>query len=320
MIKYKPILIVAGEPNSIFIEILIKALIKKRYKSSIILICSKNILELQMKKLKINYPFEILNPQKISKIKLNNTKINIIDIHYSSSKPFQKISSNSNKYISNCFEVALNLIEKGLTNKLINGPISKKSFLKKNFLGITEYLVKKTKTKKYAMLIYNKKLSVCPITTHLPIKSVAKTLTKKIIIDKILLINNFYNKYFNYSPRIAVTGINPHCETISGYDEDKEIVKPAVKFLKKKVNIKGPIAADTIFLKNNRKKFDVIVGMYHDQVLTPMKTLYEYNAVNITIGLPFLRLSPDHGPNEVMMGKNLSNPQSLIECLKFLDN
>jgi len=320
MKNYKPILIVAGEPNSVFIEIFIKSLINKKYKSPIILICSKNILELQMKKLKMKFPFEILNSQNINQLKLNNTKINIIDINYSSSKPFQKISSNSNKYIKNCFEVALDLIKKGLTNKLINGPISKKSFLKKNFLGITEYLVKKTKTKKYAMLIYNKKLSVCPITTHLPIKNVSKTLTKKLIIDKILLINSFYNKYFNYSPRIAVTGINPHCETISGYDENKQIVKPAVRFLKKKVNIKGPIAADTIFLKNNRKKFNLIVGMYHDQVLTPMKTLYEYNATNITIGLPFLRLSPDHGPNESMMGKNLSNPRSLIECLKFLDN
>jgi len=78
--------------------------------------------------------------------------------------------------------------------------------------------------------------------------------------------------------------------------------------------------ADTIFLKYNRKKFDVIVGMYHDQVLTPIKTLFEYNAINVTIGLPFLRVSPDHGPNENMVGKNLSNPLSLIRALEFLDN
>ena len=74
------------------------------------------------------------------------------------------------------------------------------------------------------------------------------------------------------------------------------------------------------FLKKNRKKFDVIVGMYHDQVLTPLKTLYEYDAINITLGLPFIRVSPDHGPNERMLGKNLSNPLSLIRAMKFLDS
>jgi len=73
------------------------------------------------------------------------------------------------------------------------------------------------------------------------------------------------------------------------------------------------------FLKKNRKKFDVIVGMYHDQVLTPLKTLFEYDAINITLGLPFLRISPDHGPNEKMLGKNLSNPLSLLKAIKFLD-
>jgi 4-hydroxythreonine-4-phosphate dehydrogenase len=83
--------------------------------------------------------------------------------------------------------------------------------------------------------------------------------------------------------------------------------------------VSGPFPADTIFLKNNRKNFDVVVGMYHDQVLTPLKTLYEYDAINITLGLPFIRISPDHGPNETMLGKNLSNPLSLLKAIKFLD-
>ena len=84
------------------------------------------------------------------------------------------------------------------------------------------------------------------------------------------------------------------------------------------MKVSGPYSADTIFLKENRKKFNVIVGMYHDQVLTPMKTLFEYDAINITLGLPFTRVSPDHGPNESMLGQNLSNPLSLIRAIKFL--
>ena len=88
---------------------------------------------------------------------------------------------------------------------------------------------------------------------------------------------------------------------------------------KLKYKITGPLPADTTFMKNNLKNFDVILGMYHDQVLTPMKTLFEYNAINITLGLPFLRISPDHGPNEKMIGKNISNPLSLIKAISFLD-
>jgi len=316
----KPILITAGEPNSIFIEILIKSLIKKKFKSPIVLIVSKKVLELQMSKLKLDYPFEILTEKDLFKNKLNNKKLTIINIEYNSQKAFEKISIKSNKYLKECFNLAIKLIKLGLTNKFINGPISKKHFLTNKFLGITEYLAKKTNAKSYAMLIYNKQLSVCPITTHLPIKHVAKNISKKIIINKILLINNFYIRHFNFKPKIAVTGLNPHCESVDSFNEDNRIIEPAIKFLKKKINIKGPFSADTIFLRKNREKFNLIIGMYHDQVLTPMKTLFEYDAINITIGLPFIRVSPDHGPNENMMGKNISNPESLYQAIKFLDH
>ena len=170
------------------------------------------------------------------------------------------------------------------------------------------------------MLIYNSKISVCPITTHLPINDISKKLNKSLIKDKITLINNFYKKFFGYKPMIAVTGLNPHCESIKKFNEDDKIIKPAIKYLNEKgLKISGPYAADTIFLKKNRSRFNVIVGMYHDQVLAPMKTIVEYDAINITLGLSFLRVSPDHGPNQNMLGKNLSNPQSLLNAINFLE-
>ena len=89
--------------------------------------------------------------------------------------------------------------------------------------------------------------------------------------------------------------------------------------MKKKIKVKGPFSADTIFIKDNYKKYNIIIGMYHDQVLTPIKTIFGFKAINITLGLPFIRISPDHGPNISMLGKNLSNPESLIEAIKFLD-
>ena len=125
---------------------------------------------------------------------------------------------------------------------------------------------------------------------------------------------------FKIRPRIGVLGLNPHCESIANFNEDEKIIKPIINNLKNKgYKISGPYPADTIFLKKNRKNFDIIVGMYHDQVLTPIKTLFEYDAINITLGLPFIRISPDHGPNESMLGKNKSNPLSLIKAISFLD-
>ena len=109
-------------------------------------------------------------------------------------------------------------------------------------------------------------------------------------------------------------------ESVNNFNEDEKIIKPTINYLKKlKYNISGPYSADTAFMRNNRKKFDVILGMYHDQVLAPLKTLFEYDAFNITLGLPFFRISPDHGPNEKMLGKNKSNPLSLIKAISFLD-
>ena len=317
--NYKPIIIVAGEPNSVFFELFFKV-IKKKIRSPIILIASKKIIIKQAKILKKKISFNITNESEIIKKKNDLKKINLIDIDFKQVYGFDKITSKSNHYIASCFDVAMRLLKSNVSNKFINGPISKKTFLKKKYNGITEYLAKKTNTKKFAMIIYNNKLSVCPLTTHLPIKYVSKKINKLEIIDKVKLINKFWKEKFNKQIKIGVTGLNPHCESIDSFSEDKNIILPTIKKLQKlKYNIEGPLAADTIFLKTNRKKFDLIIGMYHDQVLTPIKTIFEYDAINITVGLPFIRVSPDHGPNESMLGKNKSNYLSLLNSIKFLD-
>ena len=319
MKKFKPIIIVAGEPNSIFLEIFFKSL-KKNYSSPIILIASHKLLLAQMKILNFKKKIRLLEFEKLPKYVLNNETINLIDSNYIFSKTFLKISTKSNSYIKRSFDLAFKIIRSEITNKLINGPISKKNFLKNKYLGITEYIADKYSIKKKAMLIYNKNLSVCPVTTHLPLKLVSKKINQKNIIEKIELLDEFYIKNLRLKPKIGVLGLNPHCESIDKFNEDEKIIKPAINKMKKRgYRVSGPHSADTIFLNANRKNFNVILGMYHDQVLTPIKTLYEYDAINITLGLPFLRISPDHGPNEKMMGKNLSNPLSLIQAIKFLD-
>ena len=319
--KYKPIVIVAGEPNSIFLEIFLKTIRKFKTKHPLLLIVSSKLLKLHMAKLKIYKKINILNNQNLLKFKYKKNSINIYDINYNSKKAFKNSTIKSNIYLKNCFELAFKTLRKYKITKFINGPIVKNTFLKKKYLGITEYISKEFNIKKNAMLIYNKNLSVCPVTTHLPLKSVTSKITKKNIIEKIKLIDEFYKKELKKKPKIAVIGLNPHCESVNKFNEDEEIVKPAVKFLKKKkFKISGPFPADTIFLKQNRSNYDVILGMYHDQVLTPIKTIFEYDAINITLGLPFVRISPDHGPNKKMVGKNMSNPLSLMRAIEFLDN
>ena len=305
------IIVVAGEPKSIFLEVFFKAIKYKKYKSPIILICNKKILADHMKKNNFRRKLNILKLDELKKYKLSNVCINLINVKFNSSK--------ENQYLNESFEIAFSLIKEKLSSKLINGPINKSSFLNKKFLGVTEYVSEKFKVKNTGMLIYNKNLSVCPMTTHLPLKLVTKNITKKLLKEKIQLIHNFYRKHFKFNPKIAVTGLNPHCESILKYNEDYEIISKVINFQKKKINVKGPFPADTIFLKNNRKKFNVILGMYHDQVLTPIKTLFEFDAINITMGLPFLRVTPDHGPNQKMVGKKNSNPISIINALNFLD-
>ena len=114
--------------------------------------------------------------------------------------------------------------------------------------------------------------------------------------------------------------MNPHCETTDKISEEKKEIIPAIKFLKKQnIKLDGPFSADTFFLKKNISKFDVVIGMYHDQVLTPIKTLYEFEAINVTIGLPFVKVTPDHGPNYEMIGKNKSDPSSVFYAFKFLN-
>ena len=319
--NYKPIIVVAGEPYSVFLEIFFKSKKSNKFKCPIILIASHRLLILQMKKLNFNFKINLIDKNQVNFNKLDNKYINLINVNFNFKNIFGKISDKSNSYIDTSFKIGLEILKKNNCKGLINGPISKKNFLKQKFLGITEFLSSKVnKNNQIAMLIYNKKLSVSPITTHLPLKEVHKHITKKKIINQVKLIREFYINQFKKNPTIAITGLNPHCESNYKSSEEKNIIEPAIKyFIKKKYRVEGPYPADTIFMQNRSKKFNVILGMFHDQVLTPIKTIFGFNAINITLGLPFIRISPDHGPNISMLGKNKSDPTSLLEALKFLD-
>tara|TARA_B110000971_G_C19921580_1_gene459450 strand:+ start:34 stop:999 length:966 start_codon:yes stop_codon:yes gene_type:complete len=320
-VNNKPIIIVGGEPYGIFFEIFFKSKKKINLKRPVILIASKKLILLQMKKLGFNFKINTIDENKVNFDLLDKKKINLINVDFQFSKIFDKISNKSNSYINQSFDIALKILKENKCAGLINGPVSKKNFLQGKYLGITEFLANKKNIKdNFAMLIYNKKISVSPITTHLPLKVVHKFISKNKIINNVKIIVKFYKKYFKKIPKIAVTGLNPHCESNFKSSEEEALIKPAIELLLRNgYDVKGPFPADTLFMKEQLKKYDLVIGMYHDQVLTPIKTLFGFQAINITLGLPFIRISPDHGPNEAMQGKNLSDPKSLIEALKFLD-
>ena len=319
----KPIAIIAGEPNSISSEIIFKCWkLRKKFKlKPFIIIGSIHLLNLQKKKLKYNIPIQEINLNFKNKDLISN-KLLVYNIKFSQKSAFEKISSKSNNYIFKSFECALKLIKEKKILGIINCPVIKEFLFKKKHFGITEYLGRKSGAKdSEVMLIYNKKLSVSPLTTHIPLNLVSGKLRKMAIFNKVKTINAFYKKNFNKKPKIAILGLNPHNSYGQTKSQESKVIFPAIKKIKKEgIKVFGPISTDTSFIINDKKKFDVIFGMYHDQVLTPFKALFKYNAINVTLGLPFIRVSPDHGIAEDIVGKNIANPNSLMHSIKFFNN
>ena len=166
---------------------------------------------------------------------------------------------------------------------------------------------------------YGDKFSVSPITTHIPLNKVYQSITKDKIINKIKTINLYYKKFFKIKPTIVVLGLNPHNNEFSKFSKETKVILPAVNHLKKiGINLEGPFPADTILL--NKKKFNIIIGMYHDQVLPIFKAIHGFNAVNITLGLNYLRMSPDHGTAAKLIYKNKGNTSSLKKCINLFNS
>jgi 4-hydroxythreonine-4-phosphate dehydrogenase len=318
----KCIAIIAGEPNSISSEIIFKSWkLKNQFiHKPLFVIGSIRLLNLQRKKLKYQIKIKKIN----DRFRINDLKggeLPVYDIEYNQKKPFEKISNKSNKYIFKCFDAAIKFVKDKKILGFINCPISKEHLFKNKYQGITEFLSKKiSKIGNEVMLIYNKKLSTSPVTTHIPLSQVSKKISQYKIVKKVKIVNNFYKKIFNKKPNFAILGLNPHNFSLSKKSEEKEIINKAIKTLiKLKIKVTGPVAADSSFMIYRKYKFDVIIGMYHDQVLTPFKALYNFKAINITLGLPYIRISPDHGVAENITGKKIANPGSLIESIKFFN-
>ena len=314
------ILIVGGDPNSINSEILIKTWRKLNtsLRKRIILISNYDLISKQIKLLKL--------PTKISLVKdINQNKgeesLKILNINLNFKNPFKVEKSSASHFIKKSLNTAHNLALKNDVMGIINCAIDK-NLLGRKKIGVTEYLAAKCKIKNNSevMLIRNKFLSVCPITTHIDVREVPKKLNKHLIINKVKTINHWFKKNLGKKPSIGILGLNPHNAEYRKNSEEVRIIIPAIKKCKALgANITGPLVPDNIFIKDY-KNYDVLIGMYHDQVLSPFKSLFKFDAINITLGLKYIRLSPDHGTAYKLIKKNMADPTSLIQCLNFFKN
>lgn len=222
-------------------------------------------------------------------------------------------------------EAATNACIDGYASALVTAPIQKSTLYEAGFRypGHTEYLEAKFAGEKTApealMLLVGGGLRVALVTIHVPLKDVAPLITQSAIVRKGQILAHGLRQDFGItSPRIAVAALNPH----GGEDgalgrEEIDIIAPAVRTLASKgIDAKGPFPADTLFHEGARAKYDAVLCMYHDQALIPLKTLDFFTGVNVTLGLPIVRTSPDHGTALGIAGKGIANPSSFIAALK----
>ncbi len=321
----KVILISAGDPASISTEITIKALESSKINQNIepIIVSDPQLIKDCKKVIDSNIKInEIQDKIKFSDFKKNH--LNIISIKLSEKiifgKSHWKYSSFIKKSIITCIETE----RKSVASAIVTNPISKHIMHRSgfNFQGHTDFLASLSRYKKnpIMMLVINE-LKTIPLTIHVPIKNVPKLISKDLIQLTINIAKESLISLFKISkPRIIVTGLNPHAgENGDIGNEEKRIIIPAINEAKKKQDcfIEGPVSADTVFSFRKRNDYDIAICMYHDQALIPIKTLDFFNGVNVTLGLDFIRTSPDHGTGFDIAGKNIANPDSLIAAVNL---
>jgi len=205
---------------------------------------------------------------------------------------------------------------------LVTGPINKKIINDYGFefSGHTEFLADISNTKNVVMLLANSKLKVALLTTHLPLSKVSESITSKKIIETTKILNDSLKKLWNIkNPKISILGLNPHAGE-GGFlgNEEIEIIEPAIRTLhQENLEIDGPISADTAFLEEKLNKYDAYLAMFHDQGLPVLKSMGFGDSVNITLGLPFPRISVDHGTAYELAGKNKADPSSFKKSMEL---
>ncbi|WP_208437498.1 4-hydroxythreonine-4-phosphate dehydrogenase PdxA [Bartonella taylorii] len=321
------LIVSGGDPAGIGPEIVLKAwsLRVTRQVPPFALFADPDVIRSRARFLHIDVEVEsvlINNP-----VKNFQTALPIIPLKNRQSDQLGSPSPDNAAGIIEAIKRSVQLIRDRHACALVTCPIAKKSLYDAGFKfpGHTEFLADLAYTifdKCYhpVMMLSGPRLKTVPITVHIPFNEVPSHVTRDLIIQTALITENDLKTRFKItSPRLAIAGLNPHAgEEGAMGKEDIEIILPAVEYLKNKgFNIVGPLPADTMFHEKARQAYDVALCMYHDQALIPVKTLDFDTTVNITLGLPFIRTSPDHGTAFDIADKGIASPESFISALKL---
>ena len=311
----KPTFVSLGDPSGIGPEVFIKAIKDQKLKhhlSKVILVSSPKVIEGAISTLgakqKINLISDIKNAQPDS--------INLINVDGCKDFVLGEPTFDNSKFIVECLSTAADL---ALTNSscLVTGPLNKSIIQKhiQNFTGHTEFLKRKLNANEVLMYMTNGNLHLGILTTHIPLKEVPNTISRDLIKNKYKLLHHGLIDIFKLAnPKIAVLGINPHAGEFGTIgNEEQNIILPAIDELRHEgYDANGPVSADTVFTQT---KYDAVLSMYHDQALPVVKTIDFNKTVNITLGLPFLRVSVDHGTAEDIAKNYSANYESMMEAL-----
>ena len=314
-ITHQPIVITCGDPAGVGPEVAVSAWKALKDEIPLCVLIDPNFLPK-------NVNVKILDRAPL-KSDIEKNVLTVIQHEFAEHRDPGNPNPKNAEAIITAVERGVNFVKKGQCSAICTMPISKsilRDGAKFSFPGHTEYLAHLDGKNKYGMMLVNKYLRVVPATIHVPIKDITKYLNGELIEKTIKITHQELTSRFAIpNPNIWISGLNPHAgEAGTIGDEENNFIIPAIKKLRSEgYSLVGPISADTMFYRKKRLKFDAAICMYHDQALIPIKTLDFHSSVNLTIGLSFIRTSPDHGTAFDIAGKNLANPTSTIEAIKL---
>jgi len=324
----KPLALTGGDPAGIGLEIALKAWVRRHELNlpSFFLIADLQQVEARAKWLGLSVPLVLRRQAVDFSIFDENLVIEPLQLMVADCQPGQPSPTHASGIIE-AIERGATLVMQGAASALVTCPIAKKPLYEAGFSfpGHTEflsYLAERItgQRSRPVMMLAGDELRTVPITIHIALREVAKQLTSDMIVETALIVVRDLQRYFALEhPRLVVAGLNPHAgEQGSMGGEDEAVVRPAVRRLGAMgLDVMGPLPADTMFHAGARKNYDVALCMYHDQALIPVKTIDFETSVNVTLGLPFIRTSPDHGTAFDIAAKAQARPDSLIAALKL---
>jgi len=310
-----------GDPAGIGPEIILKSFLKEEVKPlRLIVIGSFEVMKTMMEQIKIS-GIRLNSVSSVQEAVFDDSTLNIVDIpnvDVDKLKPgkVQAMAGNAAfEYLRKGIALALN----EEIDAIATAPLNKEAMHLAGHMypGHTEILAKFTNTRDYAMLLYDERLKVIHVTTHMSLKQAIDTLHRERIEAVIQIAHDTLRKIGYQNPRVAVAGLNPHAGEGGLFGrEEIDIIGPAVEnMVRKGLNVTGPVPPDTVFLKALQGTFDIVVAMYHDQGHIPLKLLGFHTGINVTAGLPIIRTSVDHGTAFGKAWKGTANESSMVQAI-----